>query len=113
MLTATRIAGYVALAFQGSPAMTQKEILALIEEIARGLGLVASTNGLTPRSIISELGIDSLAMAQIVLDVERRLGVAIPDGELTDIVTVEDLVRVVEHRLAEGSRPLDGSALRH
>lgn len=90
--------------------MTQEHILAAFEQLARGLGSETTTR-LSLDAVISELGIDSLAMAQIVLDLEQRLGVDIPDGELMDVVTVEDLVRVVERRLAHvASGPLDGSA---
>lgn len=90
--------------------MTEQKILAAFEQLASELGTTSAT-GLPRDAIISELGIDSLAMAQIVLDLEQRLGVEIPDADLMDVVTVEDLVQVVERRLElRPSRPLDGSA---
>jgi acyl carrier protein len=53
----------------------------------------------TKDSVITELGIDSLSVMQIVGDLESELGVMIPDEDLVDIRTVGDLVRKVESRL--------------
>ena len=53
----------------------------------------------TPDSVISELGIDSLSMMQIVGEMETRLNIMIPDEDLVELVTVADLVKVVETRL--------------
>lgn len=55
----------------------------------------------SPKSVISELGIDSLGMMQIVGEMESRLGVMIPDDQLVKLVTVEDLLKVVQGRLTE------------
>jgi len=90
--------------------MNQQNLVSLVERIAAELGL-DSTTRIQLDSVITELGIDSLAMAQIVLELEAALGVTIPDDALLDVVTVEDLVRIVEVQLAAGSsRPLDGPA---
>lgn len=90
--------------------MNQQNLVSLVERIAAEVGL-DSTAPIQLDSVITELGIDSLAMAQIVLELEAALGVTIPDDALLDVVTVEDLVRIVEAQLAAGSsRPLDGPA---
>lgn len=89
--------------------MKDQPILTLIEQLVEDLG----QRPLTPDVAITELGIDSLAMGQIVLDLERRLGVSIPDSELADVVTIDDLVRVVEARLEESGRPLDAEPARN
>ena len=52
----------------------------------------------TRESVITELGIDSLSMMQIVGEMESELGVMIPDEDLVEIRTVGDLVRKVEAR---------------
>lgn len=49
-----------------------------------------------------ELGGDSLLAAQMVLHVERRLGVTIPMGELVGAHTVRQLAEVVARRGSEG-----------
>ena len=46
---------------------------------------------------LSELAVDSLAMVEIVGHLEKRLGIAaIPDERFADVVTVGDLLTVVE-----------------
>ncbi len=53
---------------------------------------------LTESTVISELGIDSLGMLEIIGSMERELKVALPDESLTGIQTVADLVSTVEKR---------------
>ncbi|MFO0548903.1 MAG: phosphopantetheine-binding protein [Polyangiaceae bacterium] len=53
----------------------------------------------TKASVITELGIDSLSMMQIVGEMESELGVMIPDEDLVEIRTVGDLVSKVEARV--------------
>lgn len=54
---------------------------------------------LTRDSVITELGIDSLSMMQIVGEMETELDVAIPDEDLVELDTVGDLCAKVEARL--------------
>jgi acyl carrier protein len=49
--------------------------------------------------VITELGIDSLSMMQIVGEMETELGIMIPDEDLVEIITVGDLCKKVETRL--------------
>ena len=50
-------------------------------------------------SVITDLGIDSLSMMQIVGEMETELGIMIPDEDLVEIITVGDLCTKVETRL--------------
>ena len=56
-------------------------------------------NKVTRDSVITELGIDSLSMMQIVGEMETELGVMIPDEDLVELVTVGDLCNKVGARL--------------
>jgi len=47
---------------------------------------------------ISELGIDSLGMLEIIGSLERELKIHIPDESLSGILTVKDLLNAVESR---------------
>ena len=49
-------------------------------------------------TVISELGIDSLGMLEIVGSMERQLKIQIPDEALAGIQTVNDLLEAVEKR---------------
>jgi acyl carrier protein len=46
---------------------------------------------LTPQSVIATLGMDSVAIMELVSYFEEKLGVRIPDEDLTRIRTVSDL----------------------
>lgn len=54
----------------------------------------------TRDSVITDIGIDSLSMMQIVGELETELGVVIPDEDLVELRTVGDLCAKVEARLA-------------
>src|ERR1700693_3451812 len=49
-------------------------------------------------TVISELGIDSLGMLEIIGSMERQLKIQIPDESLAGIQTVKDLIELVEKR---------------
>ena len=49
-------------------------------------------------TVISDLGIDSLGMLEIVGSMERQLKIQIPDESLAGIQTVKDLLEVVDSR---------------
>ncbi len=51
-------------------------------------------------TVISELGIDSLGMLEIVGSMERELKVQLPDEALAGIQTVRDLIELVEKKQA-------------
>jgi acyl carrier protein len=53
----------------------------------------------TRQSVITELGIDSLSMMQIIGEMETELGIVIPDEDLVELVTVGDLCGKVEAKL--------------
>ena len=49
-------------------------------------------------TVISDLGIDSLGMLEIIGSMERELKIQIPDETLSGISTIRDLLEVVEKR---------------
>jgi len=53
----------------------------------------------TEESVIAELGIDSLAMLELVGAMERQLHITIPDEKLVGLQTVRQLLEVVEQRI--------------
>lgn len=54
---------------------------------------------LTDKTVIADLGIDSLAMLEIVGSMEREFKIRIPDDQLVGIQTVAQLVDLVQKRL--------------
>ena len=57
-----------------------------------------SVVGLDEGTEIWALGLDSLGMFEVVGELERQLGVQLPDDQLVGLRTVRDLIDVVERR---------------
>jgi acyl carrier protein len=49
----------------------------------------------TEATVISELGLDSIHNLEIIGEMERELGIEIPNEDLEDLVTVGQLLDVV------------------
>jgi acyl carrier protein len=79
---------------------SQEELIALFKQVATEVDK-REFREVTGESVISELGIDSLSMMQIVGEMELRLSIMIPDEDLVELVTVADLVKVVARRIEE------------
>ena len=80
---------------------SHQDLIALFKQAATEVDK-RDFQGLTGESVISELGIDSLSMMQIVGEMELKLNIMIPDEDLVELVTVKDLLQVVLRRM-EGS----------
>lgn len=81
--------------------MDRPSLLALFQKMASEVA-EKDLSGLEESSIIADIGVDSLAMLEIVGEMERELGVQIPDDELVGIETVHQLLNLVEKRVANG-----------
>jgi acyl carrier protein len=79
--------------------MNQKrDLLEIFKTVAKRVDKRDFPN-LKRESKITEIGIDSLSMMQIVGEMEEELGIQIPDEDLVELVTVGDLCTKVEARL--------------
>jgi acyl carrier protein len=76
----------------------KKDLLSMFRAVAAKIDK-RQFDHVTTESVITELGIDSLSMMQIVGEMETELGVMIPDEDLVEIRTVGDLVNKVGARL--------------
>ena len=75
-----------------------KDLLPLFKSVAERVDR-RSFETVTRESVITDLGIDSLSMMQIVGEMETELSIQIPDEDLVEIVTVGDLCSKVERRV--------------
>ena len=48
--------------------------------------------------LIDDLGADSLTAVEIVMELEKELGLDIDDSEVEKIVTVQDVINIVESK---------------
>lgn len=56
-------------------------------------------------SLREDLGLDSLAMIELLFKVEEAFDLEIPDSDLQKLVTVADIVRYVEQKVKPASLP--------
>ncbi|QHC20177.1 acyl carrier protein [Streptomyces sp. GS7] len=80
--------------------MTREEIVAQLAEILNEVAGVVPTEVTEEKSLVEELDVDSLAMAEVIVVAEERFGVELPEEEMKDMHTVLDMVIRVEKRLA-------------
>jgi len=76
----------------------KKDLLAMFKAVAARVDK-REFNNVTSESVITELGIDSLSMMQIVGEMETELGIMIPDEDLVQLITVGDLVTKIGSRV--------------
>lgn len=75
--------------------MSQHDIVKMFAEFATKMEEGRTLPPITREVRISDLGIDSIAMMQIVGEVEDKLDIKIPDEKLAQLNTVGDIERVV------------------
>ncbi|MEW1657456.1 acyl carrier protein [Streptomyces sp. NPDC057555] len=79
--------------------MTREEIVGQLAEILHEVAGVVPADVTEEKSLVEELDVDSLAMAEVIVIAEERFGIELPEEEMTDLHTVADLVLCVEKRL--------------
>ena len=79
--------------------MTRPDLIKVFQTMA---GEIAEKDfsGVSEDATIASLGIDSLGMLELVGEMERQLGVQIPDEQLVGIQSVKQLLDLVEKRAA-------------
>lgn len=78
--------------------MADQDLLQMFKTVAERVDK-KSFEEVTRDSVITDLGVDSLSMMQIVGEMETELDIQIPDEDLVEIITVGDLCSKVETRL--------------
>ena len=76
-------------------AMTQEEILAGLSEIIDEIAGVPADEVTPEKTFIDDLDIDSLSMVEIAVAAQDKFGVEIPDDQLKDLKTVQDVIDFV------------------
>ena len=59
--------------------------------------------GLTRETVISKLGLDSVAVMELVSFLEEKLNIRMPDEDLAKVQTVADLGGLVKRLMPSGS----------
>ena len=75
--------------------MTDQEILAGLGEIVEEIAGVPADEVTPNKSFVDDLDIDSLSMVESAVAAQDKFGVEIPDDQLKDLTTVQDVVNFV------------------
>jgi acyl carrier protein len=75
--------------------VTDQEILAGLAEIIEEIAGTPADEVTASASFIEDLDIDSLSMVEIAVAAQDKFGVEIPDEQLKDLKTVQDVVTFV------------------
>ena len=83
--------------------MTDQEILAGLGEIVEEIAGVPADEVTPNKSFVDDLDIDSLSMVEIAVAAQDKFGVEIPDDQLKDLTTVQDVVNFVAKNAGDSS----------
>ena len=75
--------------------MTDQEILSGLAEIIEEIAGVPADEVTPEKTFVDDLDIDSLSMVEIAVAAQDKFGVEIPDDQLKDLKTVQDVVDYV------------------
>jgi acyl carrier protein len=75
--------------------VTDQEILAGLAEIIEEIADVPADEVTPDKNFVDDLDIDSLSMVEIAVAAQDKFGVEIPDDQLKDLKTVQDVVNFV------------------
>jgi len=75
--------------------VTEQEILSGLAEIIEEIAGVPADEVSPDKSFVDDLDIDSLSMVEIAVAAQDKFGVEIPDEQLKDLKTVQDVVNFV------------------
>jgi acyl carrier protein len=60
--------------------------------------LDANPEDIEPGKTVTELGLDSLDMYEMIYEMENEFGVKIPDSEVANLVTIGDIVKFIDSK---------------
>ena len=76
-------------------AMTETDIQTGLGEIIDEVAGVPADEVTPEKTFVDDLDIDSLSMVEIAVAAQDKFGVEIPDDQLKDLTTVQDVVNYV------------------
>jgi acyl carrier protein len=76
-------------------AMNDQEILTGLAEIVDEVAGVPADQVTPEKTFVDDLDIDSLSMVEIAVAAQDKFGVEIPDDQLKDLKTVQDVIDYV------------------
>ena len=79
--------------------VSQQEIIAGLAEIIEEVTGIEPSEVTPEKSFVDDLDIDSLSMVGIAVAAQDKFGVEIPDDQLKDLKTVQDVINYVSKNM--------------
>ena len=70
-----------------------------IEEIKKQLAVIAKVDAITDEMKLSELGLDSLDVVELLLQLEEQYDIHFDDIDMSNFKTIGDLLASIEQKL--------------
>jgi acyl carrier protein len=70
----------------------EKEVIEVISKVAKGKEVTVDSN-------IKDLGLDSLDVVDMLMDIEDKYNIEFENEEMTSFVTIKDVIASVEKKL--------------
>ena len=77
---------------------TRSEVMTIIKEEIRELGLCTSTEIVEETHVIDDLSADSLDMLEMVIHLEETFNINIPDKDIEELLTIKQILDYLEKR---------------
>ena len=77
-------------------ALSEQEILAGLGEIIEEIVGTEPSEVTPEKNFVDDLDIDSLSMVEIAVAAQDKFGVEIPDDQLKDLKTVQDVINYIQ-----------------
>ncbi|HIY41989.1 MAG TPA: acyl carrier protein [Candidatus Nocardiopsis merdipullorum] len=77
-------------------AHSEQEILSGLGEIIEEIVGTEASEVTPEKSFVDDLDIDSLSMVEIAIAAQDKFGVEIPDDQLKDLKTVQDVINFIQ-----------------
>lgn len=77
-------------------AMSEQEILSGIAEIVNEVAGIPADEVQPGKSFVDDLDVDSLSMVEIAVAAQDKFGVEIPDEEMQNLRTVNDVIAYIQ-----------------
>lgn len=77
-------------------AMSEQEILSGIAEIVNEVAGIPTDEVQPGKSFVDDLDVDSLSMVEIAVAAQDKFGVEIPDEEMQNLRTVNDVIAYIQ-----------------
>ena len=71
----------------------------LVNEVLANFQKIAKNKEVTLESNVKELGLDSLDIVDLLMDMEEKYNIEFKNEEMTELVTVNDVVKAIESKL--------------